>query len=57
MQAGINALGQRVTKTVSGNVTRFMYDEAGRLVGEYDIDGKAKQETLWFNDLPVAVIK
>ena len=57
VQAGINALGQRVTKTVSGSVTRFMYDEAGRLIGEYDIDGKAKQETLWFNDLPVAVIK
>ena len=57
VQAGINALGQRVTKTVNGTVTRFMYDEAGRLIGEYDIDGKAKQETLWFNDLPVAVIK
>lgn len=57
VQADINALGQRVTKTVSGSVTRFMYDEAGRLIGEYDIDGKAKQETLWFNDLPVAVIK
>ena len=57
VQAGINALGQRVTKTVNGTITRFMYDEAGRLLGEYDIDGKAKQETLWFNDLPVAVIK
>lgn len=57
VQAGINALGQRVNKTVSGSVTRFMYDEAGRLIGEYDIDGKARQETLWFNDLPVAVIK
>ncbi len=57
IQAGINALGQRVTKTVNGTVTRFMYDEAGRLIGEYDLAGKARQETLWFNDLPVAVIK
>ena len=57
IQTGINALGQRVTKTVNGTVTRFMYDEGGRLIGEYDIDGKARQETLWFNDLPVAVIK
>ena len=39
------------------NPASRMYDEAGRLLGEYDIDGKAKQETLWFNDLPVAVIK
>lgn len=57
VQAGINALGQRVTKSVNGIVTRFMYDEAGRLIGEYDLDGKPQQETLWFNDLPVAVIK
>ena len=57
IQSGINALGQRVTKTVNGVVTSFMYDEGGHLVGEYDGTGKAKQETLWFNDLPVAVIK
>ena len=31
VQAGINALGQRITKTVNGIVTRFVYDEAGRL--------------------------
>ncbi|MBL0125100.1 MAG: RHS repeat protein [Betaproteobacteria bacterium] len=57
VQAGINALGQRVTKTVNGTVTRFIYDEGGRLIGEYDLAGTARQETLWFNDLPVAVFK
>jgi YD repeat-containing protein len=61
IQAGINALGQRVLKTVnsgsSGSTTRFVYDEAGRLIGEYDIDGKPIQETIWLNDLPVAVLK
>ncbi len=57
VQAGINALGQRVTKSVNGTLTRFIYDEGGRLIGEYDLAGKAKQETIWFNDLPVAVIK
>ena len=46
-----------MTKTVNGTLTRFVYDEGGRLIGEYDNAGKAKQETLWFNDLPVAVIK
>ena len=61
IQSGINALGQRVSKTVNGsgtvNTTRFIYDEAGRLIGEYDSSGKPIQETLWLNDLPVAVIK
>jgi YD repeat-containing protein len=61
IQSGINALGQRVLKTVnsgsSGNTTRFVYDEAGRLIGEYDINGKPIQETIWLNDLPVAVLK
>jgi YD repeat-containing protein len=61
IQSGINALGQRVLKTVnsgsSGSTTRFVYDEAGRLIGEYDIDGKPIQETIWLNDLPVAVLK
>jgi YD repeat-containing protein len=78
IQSGINALGQRVLKTVNGggsgsggggtgggaggtsttpNITRFVYDEAGRLIGEYDLSGKPIQETIWFNDLPVAVLK
>jgi len=54
---GINALGQRVLKTVNGTVTRFVYDEAGRLIGEYDVNGVAAQEIIWLNDLPVAVVK
>jgi YD repeat-containing protein len=57
IEAGINALGQRITKKVNGNLTRFMYDEAGRLLGEYTDTGQPIQETIWFNDLPVAVIK
>ncbi len=61
IQSGINALGQRVLKTVNsaaqGAITRFVYDEAGRLIGEYDISGRPIQETIWLNDLPVAVLK
>jgi RHS repeat-associated protein len=52
-----NALGQRVKKTVTGVTTYFVYDEAGHLVGEYDGTGALIQETLWFDDLPVAVLK
>jgi RHS repeat-associated protein len=35
----------------------FLYDEQGRLVGEYDNAGKLIQETVWMNDLPVATIR
>jgi RHS repeat-associated protein len=55
-------IGQRVRKTAPASggagVTRhFMYDEAGRLVGEYDATGKLIQETVWFNDLPIATLQ
>jgi RHS repeat-associated protein len=63
----INALGQRVRKLGAGvhatnaaalsKTARFMYDESGRLVGEYDNQGRLIQETVWFGDLPVATIR
>lgn len=61
IQSGINALGQRVLKVVNtsqaGSTTRFMYDESGKLIGEYDLNGQPIRETVWLNDLPVAVLK
>ena len=53
----INTLGQRVKKTSSGTSTHFVYDEAGHLIGEYDSAGSLIQETIWFGDIPVAVLK
>jgi RHS repeat-associated protein len=56
----INALGQRVRKVTPSSVVgtrRFMYDEAGRLAGEYDGAGKLVQETIWLGDLPVATLR
>ena len=56
----INALGQRVRKTASssvGGTRRFMYDEAGRLTGEYESAGNLVQETVWLGDLPVATLR
>lgn len=53
----INALGQRVKKTTGSSAVRFVYDEAGRLWGEYDAAGTLIQETIWLNDLPVAVLR
>ena len=52
----INGLGQRSVKTGTTGV-RFVYDEAGRLLGEYDPGGALLQETLYLGDIPVAVVK
>lgn len=34
----------------------FVYDQAGHLLGEYNQQGKAIQETVWLDDMPVAVL-
>jgi YD repeat-containing protein len=53
-----NGLGQRVAKTgAAGVAVHYVYDEAGRLLGEYDGEGQAIQETVYLGDLPVAVLK
>jgi YD repeat-containing protein len=53
----INALGQRVKKGSGALAVRFLYDESGRLLGEYDDSGNALRENVWLDDLPVAVIQ
>ncbi len=53
----VTALGQRVKKTVGGIDTYFVYDEQGRLLGEYDGTGALVQETVWLEDLRVATLR
>jgi RHS repeat-associated protein len=53
----VSALGQRLAKSVGGVVTRYVYDEGGRLLGEYDGAGRLVQETIWLDDLPVATLR
>ena len=53
----VNAQGQRISKNVGGAVTYFVYDEQGRVLGEYDGVGKLIEETIWFEDLPVATLR
>jgi RHS repeat-associated protein len=58
----LNGFGERVLKSVvgSGNPadsTQFVYDEDGRLLGEYDALGNLIAEHLWLEDTPVAVFK
>jgi RHS repeat-associated protein len=35
---------------------RYVYDDQGRLLGEYDSSSGYSQETVWFNNQPVATI-
>ncbi len=53
----INALGQRILKSGSGGNINFVYDEGGKLIGEYDSTGQPIEETLYLGDLPVAVLR
>ena len=53
----VNGIGRRVRKTTSGASTYFAYDEAGRLLGEYDNSGSLLQETVWLGDIPVATLR
>jgi len=42
---------------VDGVTTRYVYDEQGRLIGEYDQSGNLIQETVWLDDLPIATLR
>ena len=57
----INGQNLRVRKTGPSTVVPqgtqvFVYDEAGRLIGEYDNLGRARNEHVWLADRPVALI-
>lgn len=57
-----NGLEQRVAKSgptsmVATGVAYYVYDEAGRLLGEYDANQVPVYETIYLNDTPVAVVK
>jgi RHS repeat-associated protein len=58
---GYNALELRVGKTgptalVSTGAAYYVYDEEGKLLGEYDANGVALYETIYLN-IPVGIIK
>jgi len=58
----LNGFGQRVTKSgygarsIAGGSEIFVYDTAGRLLGEYDAAGHVVQETAWLDNLPIATM-
>lgn len=51
-----NAKGERVYKTGSGVAVTTLYDEAGKWVGDYDVNGQPTQQVIWLDDLPVGLL-
>ncbi|MFD1296700.1 hypothetical protein ACFQ4Q_08630 [Lysobacter gummosus] len=54
-----NALGERVAVTngaTSTVDTYTLYDESGNWIGDYDVDGVAKQQAIWFDDVPAGLL-
>jgi RHS repeat-associated protein len=52
-----NGLGERARKSSPLQTTLFTQDAAGNITGEYDGTGAAIQETVYLENLPVAVLK
>ena len=53
----MNGQGKRVSKTSLTSGTRyFAYDQAGHLLGEYNTQGLAIQETIWLGNTPVGTV-
>jgi RHS repeat-associated protein len=50
-----NGLGLRLYKG-GANLSRFVYDEQGQLIGEYNNTGVMTREIVWLQDIPVAIM-
>lgn len=50
-----NGMGEQVQRQTS-ITTRFVYDEAGQLIGQYDNAGVAIQQYVWLDGMPVGAI-
>jgi RHS repeat-associated protein len=57
-----DGMGQRVKKTgptsvVPSGTNYFVYDEQGKLLGEYNSSGAVIQEYVWLGTMPIAVLR
>ena len=55
-----NGRGEQVWAYASStdpNQRRFIYDEAGHWIGEYDVNMGRVNEFIWFGDLPVGIVQ
>jgi len=58
LELDYNGRGERVEVNEDyGKPTYFVYDESGRLLGEYNNDGVAISEVIWLDNFPVGTIR
>ena len=53
---GYNGKGEQVRRTQGTDTTYYVYDEAGRMLGEYGNAGGMQQQVMWFGNMPVGVL-
>ena len=51
-----NGFGEQVQRQASGITTRFVYDETGQLIGQYNAAGQPIQQYVWLGGQPVGVL-
>ncbi|CTP90144.1 RHS repeat-associated core domain-containing protein [Xanthomonas translucens pv. poae] len=56
MEYRYNDRGEQVRRFLGTTNTYTVYDEAGHWLGDYDSNGKALQQAIWLDDLPVGVL-
>ena len=56
MEYRYNDRGEQVRRFLGTTNTYTIYDEAGHWLGDYDTDGKAIQQAIWLDNLPVGVL-
>ncbi|WP_429002982.1 RHS repeat domain-containing protein [Xanthomonas sacchari] len=56
MEYRYNERGEQVRRFLGTTNTYTVYDEAGHWMGDYDTTGKAVQQAIWLDDLPVGVL-
>lgn len=56
MEYRYNERGEQVRRFLGTTNTYTVYDEDGHWMGDYDTNGKALQQAIWLDDLPVGVL-
>ncbi|MBX3595643.1 RHS repeat-associated core domain-containing protein [Sphingomonas sp.] len=51
-----NGLDERVYRYGSGIAVTTLYDEDGKWVGDFDVNGQPIQQVIWMDDLPVGLL-
>jgi RHS repeat-associated protein len=49
--------GERVYRSGNSEAVHTVFDPSGRWIGDYDANGVAIQQALWFGDLPVGLVR